>query len=336
MREIKVLWFEDTKQWVNITIKSLNRKLAKNYCKIKERKVDNIDNFMFELKNDSNKNKFSNYDIIVVDYNVSSTTKGSDIINVLSEYNIYGDILFYSEKDIKSIFNVLKNNVGRNGYENIYACERPLFEEKFCEIVEKILHRSNDLAFARGMILDQSANLEFLIQELGINYFGILKEEDQNTLWTLIKEKLDKTQDDISKNLKSMEKAYNQKDIKKILGSIFYILNSRQKKDILLAILAKAGIGIAQEEEFSNAFGNLVAKRNMLAHRKIKVSDCGNFLKIYNCLEDLKQDKCDCSNHNDKSKISKEEYDDIIESNNNIEKVLDAFLNDLLKGSKVE
>jgi len=82
-------------------------------------------------------------------------------------------------------------------------------------------------------------------------------------------------------------------------------LNSRQKKDILLAILAKAGIGIAQEEEFSNAFGNLVAKRNMLAHRKIKVSDCGNFLKIYNCLEDLKQDKCDCSNHNDKSKISK-------------------------------
>ena len=59
----------------------------------------------------------------------------------------------------------------------------------------------------------------------------------------------------------------------------------------------------------------MVNIRNNLAHKKIKISECGKYLMYFNNFSELVTNICDCSQHIDEGKISKEQYDNIIVQN---------------------
>lgn len=327
MREIKILWFEDETDWLDPTEKLINKSISKYMSRLNITLESDVDLFMQKLEKDSSTNKFSNYDIIVVDYNLSSDDyKGSQIIEKLTKFKIYGDIVFYSENSLQEIKKLLKENIGNPIYECVYISERKNLKEKIASVVEKIYYRSNDLAFARGNLLDQSANLEFLLKELGVCCYQSLDKIGKELIWDDINKKLEKTYKDIKDNYNSTRENVLKKEIRKIMDSIFYILSSRQKEDIVLKMLELSGAKISEQAKFENSFKDLISIRNSLAHKKIIISKCGNYLKLFNNLEELKNDKCDCKNHTDNSKISKSKYDETIMQNYFIENVLEGFI----------
>lgn len=316
MREIRVLWFEDEIEWQKSIVPIINKNIKQFNSFIRPVLKSDVDEFMEEIKKDTSQDKFSNYDIIIVDYNLSGKNiNGSHIIEKLSRYTIYGDMIFYSENSLEEIKNIFRENVGISFYESIYITERKLLLEKIAFIVERIYHRSNDLAYARGNILDQSAEIEFLVKELGIKYYQNLIEEDRNKIFEEVNKLILKTNKDMNRNFKNIQKSIEEKDIRKVLDSIFYALSSKQKFDIVCEILKCSNNDFSNTDELIKYFKNMISIRNNLAHKKIVIPQCGNYLIYFDTLEQLISNDCNCDNHNNKGKISKVEYDDIVSQN---------------------
>ena len=316
MREIRVLWFEDEVEWQESIVPIINKNIRKFNSFIKPVLKSDVDEFMEEIKKDTSQDKFSNYDIIIVDYNLSGKdVNGSHIIEKLSRYTIYGDMIFYSENSLEEIKKIFRDNVGISFYESMYISERKLLLEKISFIVERIYHRANDLAYARGNILDQSAEIEFLVKEIGIKCYENLVEDDRNKIFEEINKSILKTNKDMDKNFKSIQKSVEEKDIRKVLDSIFYVLTSKQKFDIVCKILKCSNNDFSNTETLIEYFKNMVSIRNNLAHKKIVIPQCGNYLIYFDTLEQLIENICNCGEHNNKGKISKLEYDKIVGQN---------------------
>ncbi len=315
MREIRVLWFEDEGDWQESTESLINRIILKYHSVLKVTPVTNVDEFFEKIRNDTSSDKFSNYDIILVDYNLSADFNGNQVIEKLSKYTIYGDIIFYSENSLDEIKALLKDNIGVYFYESVYISARKNIKEKVAFIVEKIYHKTNDLAYARGNILDQSADVEFLIKEIGIKYFDRLEDKEKNFILQDLEDKVDETHKKMLKNYDKTKEAIANHDARKIFDSIFYIISSEQKLDNVFKILEKLNLNFENSAEIRDYFKDLVKIRNNLAHKKIKISECGKYLMYFNNFSELVTNICDCSQHIDDGKISKEQYDKIILQN---------------------
>lgn len=315
MREIRVLWFEDEEDWQKSTEPLINKIILKYHSVLKVTPVTDVDDFFEKINNDASSDKFSNYDIIIVDYNLSSDFNGNQVIEKLSKYTIYGDIIFYSENSLDEIKSLLKDNIGVYFYESVYISARKNIKEKVAFIVEKIYHRTNDLAYARGNILDQSADIEFLIKEIGIKYFDQLGDKEKNLVLQDLETKVDVTHAKMLSNYDKTKKAIVNHDARKIFDSIFYIMTSEQKLDSVFKILENLNVNFEKSAEIRGFFKDLVNIRNNLAHKKIKISECGKYLMYFNNFSELVTNICDCSQHIDEGKISKEQYDKIIVQN---------------------
>lgn len=157
--DINILWIDDTPSWqqeeqalFDLTVSDYGLLYGITYCSDADKIID-------KLTNEANGFKF--FDIIFVDYNISSKYKGNEVIKKLRDNHVDADVLFYSANPPSS----LKAEATKSGlaFDGVYYAERDEFQSKAIALYEKNIRNLLSLSNIRGFIMDKTSEIDFII-----------------------------------------------------------------------------------------------------------------------------------------------------------------------------
>lgn len=175
----RILWYEDQQDWykgmkknIEEVIKSFDLIPVIDYKKIPEIDIEDIQN--------------KNYDLILVDYNLTNGKEGINgdkVIEHIRSGQIYTDVIFYSESaKLREVFT-------KNELEGVFITRRdkPQFIQKIKDIVYKNLRRSLNPVNLRGIVMDNTSEFDNEMKEIILRAWELLSEENKKGIDKYIK-----------------------------------------------------------------------------------------------------------------------------------------------------
>ena len=244
----KILWFEDAIRWAQPLVQDI-----KAYVEdmgfaflepVFERDNSNIDNINYE-----------EFDLILMDYNLSGNEKGDILINKIREHNFFSEIVFYSEIGAPK----LRQAVLEKELDGVYCSDRQpdSFILKVQEVIKTTVKKVLDLNTMRGIVMAETSDIDVKMLDIISIYANRLEEENKNIF--------------LEKRRKKCIDSINKKMTKIKTGSIdeFYhelLFDSSQKWRTVSEIVKDK---IPEREKLTKLYDSeIIQKRNRLAHVK--------------------------------------------------------------------
>ncbi len=267
----RILWYEDQKDWYN-SMKNSVEKAIKEFKLIPQidfKKTPEINIKEIEEKN---------YDLILVDYNLSnkkSGINGDKVIENIRNGKIYTDVIFYSEDGEK-----LKDIFTKKELEGVFIARRnkQAFINKIRDITYKNLRRSLNPANLRGIIMDNTSEFDTEIKEITLKAWELLSDENKKEIDEYIKKGI------LEKSIEGTKRKYEDyiNKTNMIINEIVedMIFDSSKKVRLLNKImtldeehckeLKRIFDKLAKtEKDFNKSYDDEIIKyRNALAHAK--------------------------------------------------------------------
>lgn len=327
--DINILWIDDSPDW-----QKQQQELFELYideynllCHIEY--TENGDSIIDRLSNESV--GFKVYDIIFVDYNISSSLLGNRIIDMLRSKDIDADILFYSAQAANDLKKIIFENSG--AFEGIYIANRDDFQNKAVSLYKKNIRNLLSLSNIRGFLADKTSENDYVVNSYILRNFEKLSIETQNQIRDSIKEKVDIEKNRQNLKMEDYIKIIGKEDlnINKLLGLPAYILPLEIKYTIFDAILKAQNNSTFDEYSIAKYLDEIVKKRNTVAHKKLDVCKQQRFIKHYDNINQYERNICpdDCSEHTDDRKISLEEWLEIVKLTNIYSQLFDNISSEL-------
>ena len=176
----RVLWFEDTLPWYRSQEPAIKRMIHEHQLNDDITQRDGLSLDVDELKDNS-------YDLIIMDYKLAGQKTGEALIKAIREAQVLTDILFYSS----DYDNMIKAASQQQDMENplppmdgVYYAERKEFSNKAKLLIGKIVHRSENIEYLRGFVLDAASDFETRI----VTLLGILWQKSSDEIKTIMNE----------------------------------------------------------------------------------------------------------------------------------------------------
>lgn len=221
-----VLWFEDNAGWYRLQKPTLESTVSEHclQCNITPKRSSAFD--IEELK-------ATNYDLILMDYDLASKITGAHVISAIRDANILTDILFYSSQYDAMISAVASISPPLDG---IYYSSRKIeeFHQKLSRVISKIVQRSEDLINLRGFVLDNTCDFELRIREVLTICWSKFTPEQKELLNKKMVEQLDGK---CGRVKAQVGKAKKQACIYSYANNDDYMLGIADRLDILEVIL---------------------------------------------------------------------------------------------------
>ena len=221
-----VLWFEDNAGWYRLQKPTLESTVSEHClrCNITPKRSSAFD--IEELK-------ATNYDLILMDYDLASKITGAHVISAIRDANILTDILFYSSQYDAMISAVASISPPLDG---IYYSSRKIeeFHQKLSRVISKIVQRSEDLINLRGFVLDNTCDFELRIREVLTICWSKFTPEQKELLNKKMVEQLDGK---CGRVKAQVGKAKKQACIYSYANNDDYMLSIADRLDILEVIL---------------------------------------------------------------------------------------------------
>lgn len=221
-----VLWFEDNAGWYRLQKPTLESTVSEHclQCNITPKRSSAFD--IEELK-------ATNYDLILMDYDLASKITGAHVISAIRDANILTDILFYSSQYDAMISAVASISPPLDG---IYYSSRKIeeFHQKLSRVISKIVQRSEDLINFRGFVLDNTCDFELRIREVLTICWSKFTPEQKELLNKKMVEQLDGK---CGRVKAQVGKAKKQACIYSYANNDDYMLGIADRLDILEVIL---------------------------------------------------------------------------------------------------
>lgn len=187
------------------------------------------------------------WNLILMDYNLKSNTKGDELINRIRDNELYTEIIFYSE-DSK-----FEDEIRSKLVDGIYFVRgRDKLVEKVMKIINLTLKKSQDVNNMRGLVIAETIDIEAKMEGLILTYFGL--DEEKNNVF------------------------------KKILDPAFDAISTKKKFDLINKICKERIVSLNKMsegspnnklsdirnlyEEFKKIEDEIINTRNILAHVK--------------------------------------------------------------------
>lgn len=187
------------------------------------------------------------WDLILMDYNLKSNTKGDELINRIRNNELYTEIIFYSEDS------TFEDEIRSKLIEGVYFVRgRDKLVEKVMKIINLTLKKSQDVNNMRGLVIAETIDIEAKMEGLILTYFGL--DEEKNNVF------------------------------KKILDPAFDAISTKKKFDLINKICKERIVSLNKMsegspnnklsdirnlyEEFKKIEDEIINTRNILAHVK--------------------------------------------------------------------
>ena len=334
--DLNILWIEDTTSWLES---------AKEWFLLKVEEQDGllINIVPVSSRNDINSlsasieretSGFKLYDIIFVDFNISSEINGVNLIEQFRNSNIDADILFYSDK-LKS--EEQKEMMKEYEFSGIYLSTKESFRENAIKLYNKNVRRLTSMLNIRGLLTDKTSENDYVMKSYLMQGYDKLTEDQKKTVSQQINEMLKLSIDTVieqaenAKEQLSLEK-HNMNRLQNLPDFIFPIKSKYEIFFKLLEISNSKNVGDFSLDDYTN---KIIKIRNTVAHKKICICKQQKFLKYYDTLKQFKARVCPdgCINHTDDNKISLEKWIETLKLANEYTKKFEAILEELKSGS---
>lgn len=259
-----ILWFEDNAGWYRLQKPIVEATLAEHclQCNITQHRTSEID--VSSLSG-------TTYDLILMDYDLTSKNTGEHVISVIRDANILTDILFYSSQYDAMIAAVSAITPPLDG---IYYSSRKyeVFHIKLAQLINKIVQRSEDLINLRGFVLENACDFELRIREILNICWSKFSPEQQKVLTDSMIRQLDSKCGRIKANV---SKATKQPCVYAFANTDEHLLSVGDRLDILQVIIpilsTDFGMAVTPEiEQFKEQYIKKVSMyRNRLGHVKL-------------------------------------------------------------------
>lgn len=258
--EFKILWVEDDNSWRTASSRTVRNMLDKYQLEAAFTNYDGTESDYYNVGS-------NDFDLILMDFRLAKGRHGDEIIKNIRDMNVLTDILFYSASFDEMMGVVQKSP---NDFWGVYFSDRSNdFDDLIERLIKKIIRRSEDIVNLRGLVLDNSSDLEFRMKNIILKSFNVLDDEEKQR----IRKKLIKNFKDSSIDYNNKCKAICEAScpVDAALQSKDYLFDAK-KKSIMIERLAKIynSKGFQSPQEYLNTADKYSKEvstyRNALGH----------------------------------------------------------------------
>ena len=246
--EYKILWFEDELLWAQPMVREIKSFVEEMgfvfYEPRFEKDNSNIDNI-----------DYKEYDLILMDYNLSNVEKGDVLISKIREHNFFSEIVFYSMSGASS----LRQKVLEKELDGVYCADRPIdsFLPKVQEVIKATVKKVLDLNTIRGIVMAETSDMDEKMLEIISLYTSKLDKKEKIDF-------LEKRQKKFFESIETKVKKLQTEDIERFYYNRLF--DSNQKWMTVSSIVKKS---MPERESITKTYDEDVIKsRNKLAHVK--------------------------------------------------------------------
>ena len=202
----------------------------------------------------------NNYDLILTDFHLNEEKNGDDVVETIRNKNsIFTEILFYTAKaDLKGSLtwdriSFLETATLPNGHHEEVI-------DKIKKLIDLTINKFHDIVVMRGMIMNETSDLDALQLEILTKYIEQKASTDTNQLKCDV---LKKINEHFNKKLECVNGDWKNKEngFKKLMKDTF-VFSSDYKIQTLSKILQDINL-----EDFSQAYKEeIITIRNRFAH----------------------------------------------------------------------
>jgi DNA-binding NarL/FixJ family response regulator len=257
----KILWFEDEILWAQPLVKEIKSFVEEMGFAFSEPKFErdnsNIDNINYD-----------DFDLILMDYNLSSVEKGDVLIKRIREHNFYSEIVFYSTSGAA----VIRKAALDNQLDGVYCADRPAnsFLPKVKDVIKATVKKVLDLNTIRGIVMAETSNIDEKMLEIISCYINTLEAEAKNNF-------LEKRRKKLIKSTESKIEKIKSNNVDEFYFDLLFDAN--QKWMAVTDIVKKI---IPERESIIKLYDpEIIKKRNILAHVKEIKDKSGKIQLIY-------------------------------------------------------
>jgi len=262
----KILWIEDEKDWVDSEIEFIESHLKKY-------------GFVLEYKNPEKYEEydFSQFDVIVVDYNLANGEKGENVIEEIRNQEFYTEILFYSRDGEDKLRELVKN------LDGIYCASKDSCRKKLEGLICTTIRKTQDLNNLRGLVMAETSELDEMMKEILILLTKKGKVEEQK-----IKKQKEKLNTWYKKNKKDLQTYDLPTDFSKLVSSKKHFTSFTSHS--ALCSFSKCKRNNIEQEQIILYGTEIIPLRNQLAHKnEVEKLTEDDFVKIRKNIQKYKQ-----------------------------------------------
>jgi len=142
-------WFESTEELIKDFLIDLGFILQLHRCK----SVEEVKHLAI--------NGLREFDLLLVDFNLSGSDSGENVIHFFRNSEILTEVLFYSSA-VENVRDSLKDH----GLEGVYTADRRDIISKFEQLVYTTLKKIQEVNTMRGLIMAETSDLDELMLEI--------------------------------------------------------------------------------------------------------------------------------------------------------------------------
>lgn len=332
-KDINILWIDDNPRWQKEMQEYFDLAVSDYGVLYDVTYISDVDTIVSRLANEKEGFKF--FDLIFVDYNISSKYKGNEVIKKLRDNQIDADVLFYSANPPSS----LKIEATESGlaFDGVYYAERDEFQSKAIALYQKNIRNLLSLSNIRGFIMDKTSEIDFVINSYIAEKYNDL---DETQKMKFIESMNSCVEDDI--NSKNLRCEALKKELKKDVTNFNINKTLRTARDTLSQASRFKLFEYLQEEfkttdeapshSLTTYKAEIITTRNNVAHKKIDISRCQKYILYYDTIKEYLDNQCpdDCNKHSNDKKISLEQWLELVKKTNEYAEWFNSILNELL------
>lgn len=155
----EILWFEDQPDKLEHDLEAIRGYLWESgfSMEVDMRKMltdDDVDEIVDKISN------YNKYDMIIFDYDLGGSPKGSEIARRLRA-EVYTDMIFYSGKEPESLRKILFDTK----VDGVFIVDRRDLAEQIEPILEDHIKKACDVNGIRGIVMDETSRFDRLLRE---------------------------------------------------------------------------------------------------------------------------------------------------------------------------
>jgi len=306
--DLRVMWIEDSDDWLKEQREVLEILIEELHVSVDFHPVFDVQEVMTSLE--ANSVGFRGYDIFLIDYDLSKSTKGHDVIGKIREIGVNSDVLFYSSEEETTIRSIVAADAA--AYEGIYVANRGSFGERVMTLIQKNAKQLLSLPNIRGFLMDQTSENDYVCKSYIIEHYHTLPESHRQEILEIIAQSIDYE----LRRLQSLARDFNpektDKSIRSILKLPAALFPLEKRYEIFEKMLNAKGNATFQQNSMADYSNDITKQRNTLAHKKLDVCRQQQYLLYYDDLAQFIERQCDdCSSHTNEFKMSMAEWGEL-------------------------
>lgn len=249
--EYKILWVEDVKSWYKDNFELAEEYLEDLGFKLTAKLCKNFD----EVKQEYDRNKLKEYDLLLVDFTLAGSPNGDEIINFIRNQKnnpILTDVIFYSN-DIQAV----RDSIKKFELEGVYTSHRTDFTTKFELVVDTTIKKVQEVNSMRGLIMAETSDLDELMLTI---IQKLLNSDLSDSFEVYIKNEIDYSLSNVSKKTLATDITISEK----INDS--RIFTSFHRAKCINKLYKEKKIGM--DKFFDSYNSEVLSTRNTFAHVK--------------------------------------------------------------------